>query len=190
MSKDTKLASNILPSESEDTQQITNHKSPITILGLDPGLADLGWGVIENDKGTCKMLGYGSIQTPAKQDFIYRLLAIKQELTKLIKTYRPTIAGVEELFFAKNTKTALLVAQARGVALSALADNDLKIFEATPLEIKMSLTGYGRASKDQIGKMVMMILQLKTMPKPDDAADALAVAITAAHSIKMLDKQK
>ena len=190
MSKDSKLIApsptgeaNVLP-----TNQQTN--KPITILGLDPGLADMGWGIIENDKGTCKMLGYGSIQTPAKQDFIYRLLTIKQELTKLIKTYHPTIAGVEELFFAKNTKTALLVAQARGVALSVLADNDLKIFEATPLEIKMSLAGYGRASKDQIGKMVMTILKLKTMPKPDDAADALAVAITAAHSIKMLDKQK
>ncbi|MBU1130902.1 crossover junction endodeoxyribonuclease RuvC [Patescibacteria group bacterium] len=154
------------------------------ILGIDPGLADTGYGLIEKQSQNIKMIACGSIKTSSKDDFIKRLEKIHQELVKIIKKYKPQIAAVEQLFFCKNVKTALLVGQARGVCLMTIAEHRLPIYEYTPLQIKLALTSYGRADKQQVGQMVKVLLNLKNVPKPDDAADALAVAITCAHSIK------
>lgn len=152
------------------------------IIGIDPGLADTGYGLIEQQGQSIKIIACGSIKTPSKDDFIKRLEKIHQELIKIIKKYRPQIAAVEQLFFCKNVKTALLVGQARGVCLMTIAEQELPIYEYTPLQIKLALTSYGRADKHQVGQMVKVLLNLKSVPKPDDAADALAVAITCAHS--------
>ncbi len=154
------------------------------ILGIDPGLADTGYGLITKQGQKLKMIGCGSIKTSAKIDFFGRLNIIHQELAKIIKKHKPEKVAVELLFFCKNVKTALLVGQARGVCLMTIAEHKLPIFEYTPLEVKLALTSYGRADKNQVGQMVKVLLNLKTVPKPDDAADALAVAITCAHSIK------
>jgi len=155
------------------------------ILGLDPGLADTGYGIIEKRGDNMSMVACGSIKTLAGADFIERLKIIHQELKKIIKKFKPDIVGVEQLFFCKNVKTALLVGQARGVCLMTIAENNLPIFEYTPLQIKLALTSYGKADKNQVGQMVKILLNLKAVPKPDDAADALAVAITCAHSEKL-----
>ena len=154
------------------------------ILGIDPGLADTGYGVIEKQGQKIKMITCGSIKTSAKDEFIDRLNQIHRELQKIIKKYQPNTVGVEQLFFCKNVKTALLVGQARGVCLMTIAENDLTFFEYTPLQIKQALTSYGKADKNQVGQMVKLLLNLKAVPKPDDAADALAVAITCANSEK------
>jgi len=154
------------------------------ILGIDPGLADTGYGFITKQGQKLKMLGCGSLKTPAKDDFIKRLETIHKELVRLINKYKPDIVAVEQLFFCKNVKTALLVGQARGVCLMTISENNLPIFEYTPLQIKLALTSYGKADKNQVGQMVKLLLNLKSVPKPDDAADALAVAITCAHSEK------
>jgi len=153
-----------------------------TILGIDPGLADTGYGIIEQQGQNIKMITCGSIKTSAKDEFIDRLNQIHKELTKIIKKYKPNCAGVEELFFCKNVKTALLVGQARGVCLMTIAEHKLPISEYTPLQIKQALTGYGKADKNQVGQMVKIMLNLKSVPKPDDASDALAVAITYINS--------
>ena len=154
------------------------------ILGIDPGLADTGYGIIEIQSQKIKMLACGSIKTSAKDSFIDRLNQLHQNLLTIIKKYKPNHAAVEELFFCKNVKTALLVGQARGVILMTIAEANLPIYEYTPLEVKQALTSYGQADKNQVGQMVKILLNLKTAPKPDDAADALAVAITCAHSVK------
>jgi crossover junction endodeoxyribonuclease RuvC len=154
------------------------------ILGLDPGLADTGYGIIEKQGQRLKILKCGSIKTSSRNDFIERLKIIHQELLKIIKKYQPNIVAIEQLFFCKNVKTALLVGQARGVCLMTIAEQNLPIYEYTPLQVKQALTSYGRADKNQLGQMVKILLGLKTVPKPDDAADALAVAITCANSIK------
>jgi len=153
-----------------------------TILGIDPGLADTGFGLIKKCGQKLTAIDCGSIKTPAKTDFISRLKTLHEELAKIIKKHKPDAVAVEQLFFCKNVKTALLVGQARGVCLMTIAENNLPIYEYTPLQIKQALTGYGRAEKNQIGQMVKLLLRLKAVPKPDDAADALAVAITCANS--------
>ena len=164
-------------------KRITHHPSRI-ILGIDPGLADTGYGVIEKCNDKMKMIACGSIKTSSRADFIERLKIIHQQLANIIKKNQPNAVAVEQLFFCKNVKTALLVGQARGVCLMTIAENNLPIFEYTPLQVKQALTSYGRADKNQIGQMVKLLLKLKTVPQPDDAADALAVAITCAHSVK------
>jgi len=152
------------------------------ILGIDPGIADTGFGVIEKTKNEeLKCLDYGSIKTSAKLSLPDRLLILNKELEDIIKKYKPDWAGVEELYFCKNVKTALVVGQARGVVLVTLAKNNLKIFEFTPLQVKQAVSAYGQASKLQVQKMVKLLLNLKTIPKPDDAADALAVAICSVN---------
>lgn len=156
------------------------------ILGLDPGIADTGWGVIAKSGQKIKMVAGGSIKTSAKLDFIKRLEIIHKELISIIKKYQPETVAVEQLFFCKNVKTALLVGQARGVCLMTIAEHNLPIFEYTPLQVKQALTSYGKADKNQVGQMVRVLLGLKTVPKPDDAADALAVAITCANSTNFL----
>jgi crossover junction endodeoxyribonuclease RuvC len=153
------------------------------ILGIDPGTGILGFGVIEASRGKAQLVDAGVIRTPVKEDDAVRLQTIFEEITDIIAETKPQQMAVEKLFFAQNVTTAMTVAQARGVVLLAGRQAGLDIFEYTPLQIKQALTGYGRAEKQQIQEMVRVILQLKSAPKPDDCADALAAAIT--HSMTM-----
>lgn len=155
------------------------------ILGIDPGIARLGWGLVTSEKGKLKMVDYGCFETPAKMPENDRLEEIYRFLGKLIQTHNPDTLSVEELFFAANAKTALTVGQARGVILLTATLQKLPVVSYTPLEVKQALTGYGRADKKQIQIMVKSILGLEKIPQPDDAADALAIAITHAFSYKM-----
>lgn len=148
------------------------------ILGIDPGTGILGFGVIEADRGKAQLVDAGVIRTPVKEDDAVRLQTIFEEITDIITDSKPAVMAVEKLYFAQNVTTAMTVAQARGVVLLAGQQAGLEIHEYTPLQIKQALTGYGRAEKKQIQEMVRVILQLKTVPKPDDCADALAAAIT------------
>jgi len=152
------------------------------ILGLDPGIADTGVGVIKKDGHKLSCLFYSSIKTSAGLPLADRLAILNIELDKLIKKYQPQIISVEELFFCKNVKTALVVGQARGVLLLTAKQNNLPVVEFTPLQVKQAVSSYGKADKAQVQKMVKLILNLKELPKPDDAADALAIAICAANS--------
>lgn len=147
------------------------------ILGIDPGIADTGYGVIKSEGSHLTCLAYGSIKTSAKLDLVSRLEILHQELDKIVKKYQPDLATIEQLFFNKNVRTALIVGQARGVALLTLKQNKLKIFDYTPSQVKSAVSAYGQASKLQVQKMVKLILNLKELPQPDDAADALAIAI-------------
>ena len=156
----------------------------MVILGVDPGTAITGYGILQSDGDTLQMMAYGAITTPSDWKMSQRLQHIYTELVALIRQHQPTDAVVEKLFFSKNVRTALSVGQARGVALLAAAQAGLTIHEYTPLEIKQAVVGYGRAEKTQIQQMVKMLLQLNFIPQPDDAADALAIAICHAHSAK------
>jgi crossover junction endodeoxyribonuclease RuvC len=149
------------------------------ILGIDPGIADTGYGVIKAESSRFTCLAYGSIKTSAKLDLISRLEILHQELDAIIKKYQPGLAAVEQLFFNKNVRTALIVGQARGVALLTLKQNKLPIVDYTPAQVKQAVCAYGQASKKQVQKMVKLILKLKELPQPDDAADALAIAVCA-----------
>lgn len=157
-------------------------KSKLTILGIDPGLADTGYGIIEKNKNQLTSVDFGCIKTKAGVPDKQRLVEIHKSINQLVKKYKPDIIGVEKLFFAKNVKTALSVSQARGVIILAAGENNLELLEYTPLQVKQALTGYGRATKNQIKEMVKIILNLGQVPKSDDAADALAVAICCANS--------
>lgn len=152
------------------------------ILGIDPGIADTGFGVIAKDGNKIRCLDYGSVKTEAKKELALRLAEISIELNKLIKKYKPQIIAVEQLFFCKNVKTALVVGQARGVVILTAIQNNINPIEFTPLQVKQAVSTYGRAEKAQVQKMVKLLLNLKEIPKPDDAADALAIAICAANS--------
>ena len=154
------------------------------ILGVDPGTAITGYGIVQSDGDNLTLIDYGAITTPADWQMPRRLQHIYGELTALIAAHQPTDAVVEKLFFSKNARTALSVGQARGVALLAAAQANLAIHEYTPLQIKQAVVGYGRAEKTQIPQMVKMLLQLDFVPQPDDAADALAIAICHAHSAR------
>ena len=151
------------------------------ILGIDPGLADTGYGVISAQQGRLEMIAYGSIKTKKGLELSDRLVTLEKELSKIIKRYQPDESGVEQLFFCNNVKTALMVGQARGVVLLTLMKNNLPLCEITPLQVKQAVTGYGQADKRQVQQMVKTILNLKDIPKPDDAADALAIAICASQ---------
>ena len=155
------------------------------ILGIDPGIADTGYGLIKKQDNKLLCLAYGSIKTKAKIEMATRLTTINLELNKIIKNYQPDLIAIEQLFFCKNVKTALLVGQARGVILLTARQNNLIITEFTPLQIKQAVSGYGQADKEQVQKMVRLLLGLKNLPKPDDAADALAAAICAANSTNL-----
>ena len=152
------------------------------ILGIDPGYARAGWSVIEKNGQQLKLLEYGCVETLKEVNHAQRLKVLHTEINVVIKKYKPTILAIEELFFFKNLKTAIKVAEARGVLLMTGIENGLEIYEYTPLQIKQALTGYGRADKNQIQQMVKIILKLKEIPQPDDAADAVAVAITYANT--------
>ena len=152
------------------------------VLGIDPGTAITGYGVVEEVQGDLKPLTYGVIRTPADQPLPRRLQSIYQGIRRLATKWEPAAAAVEELFFSRNVRTAMSVGQARGVALLALADAGLDVAEYTPLAIKQAVTGYGNADKAQIQEMVRLLLRLAEVPSPDDAADALAVAICHLHT--------
>lgn len=155
------------------------------ILGIDPGIGRLGWGVIEVQGAKIIVAGYGCIETKATFSVEDRLLQIYTTLTEIIKKEKPEQMAVEELFFNTNVTTAMVVGQARGVVLLLGAQHALPIGIYTPLQVKVAVTGFGRAEKAQVGQMVKVILKLPNVPKPDDTADALAVAITHAFSYKV-----
>jgi crossover junction endodeoxyribonuclease RuvC len=150
------------------------------IIGIDPGTGILGFGVIDVSGGKMQLVDAGVIRTPVKEDDAVRLLTIYQELSDIIAASKPTIMSVEKLFFARNVTTAMTVSQARGVVLLCGMQADMEIHEYTPMQIKMAVTGYGKADKKQIQEMVRVILGLQEVPKPDDCADALAAALTHA----------
>lgn len=149
----------------------------VKILGIDPGTAIVGWGIVTEDKKRPQMQAYGCIETSKHKDNVDRLHEIACDLEEIIRKYQPDEVAIEDLFFFKNLKTAIKVAQARGVLLLVSKQAKLSIFEYTPLQVKQSITGYGRAEKKQVQHMVKNILGLKEVPQPDDAADALAIAI-------------
>ena len=151
------------------------------ILGIDPGTASTGYGIIKSNRGNLELVEYGCIETSKKDNPEARLAEIYRDLIRLIKKHRPRIVAVESIFFFKNLKTAVSVAQARGFILLCAAQHKIRLLEFSPLQIKMSLTNYGRAEKKQVQYMVQKLLNLKTIPKPDDSADALAVAICASN---------
>jgi crossover junction endodeoxyribonuclease RuvC len=152
------------------------------ILGIDPGIADTGFGVIQKENnGQISCLTYGSIKTSAKEPLAERLVVLARELNKIIKKFSPSTAAIEQLFFNKNVKTALIVGQARGVVLLTLKQHKIDLCEFTPAQVKQAVAAYGQASKSQVQKMVKLLLRLKEIPKPDDAADALAIALCASN---------
>jgi crossover junction endodeoxyribonuclease RuvC len=152
------------------------------VLGIDPGTAITGYGVVEEVNGEPKSLAFGAVRTPAGEPLPTRLQMIYRGVKALAMEWKPAAAAVEELFFSSNVRTAMSVGQARGVALLALADAGLEVAEYTPLTVKQAVTGYGSADKAQMQEMVRLLLGLADIPRPDDAADALAVAICHLHS--------
>lgn len=157
----------------------------MVIIGFDPGIGRTGWGVIKVEGSKNIPLEYGCIETRADQELPIRLVVIKKEVERLINKHNPDIVGVEDLFFNTNAKTALIVGQARGVIIATVAERDITVLSMTPLQIKVAITGYGHAEKDQMGKMVKMLLGLNAIPKPDDTADALACALACSFSHKI-----
>ena len=158
------------------------------ILGIDPGTAMLGFGVVERTGSRLRAIDYGVIKTPADLPLPERLEAIYLALTDLIELHAPAMIGVERLFFTKNVQTAFAVGQARGVVLLAAAQHDLEIREATPNEVKVATAGHGSAAKEQVQRMVQAILGLPEIPTPDDAADALAIAICVANRERSMSR--
>jgi len=158
------------------------------ILGLDPGLASMGFGVISYDNVRPRMLDFGVLSTKPDRTLPQRLTSLFEGITDLINRYEPDDIALEELFFNRNVTTAINVGEARGVALTASAMHTQNLFEYTPPQIKLAVTGYGKADKVQVQQMVKILLKLDKIPRPDDAADALAVAICHAHSLAMRDQ--
>lgn len=154
----------------------------MVIMGIDPGYAIVGFGIVDYKNNKFDLLSYGAITTEAKTDFSDRLIRIYEGIDSLIKKYRPDAIAIERLYFTTNQKTAIDVAQARGVILLAARQNLINVSEYTPLQVKGAVVGYGKAEKKQVMEMTRVMLGLKDYPKPDDAADALAVAICRAHS--------
>jgi crossover junction endodeoxyribonuclease RuvC len=148
------------------------------VLGIDPGYALMGWGVVEANGSQMKLLGYGCIETKAGTPMQHRLRTLQLGVRDLTLMYRPDEVAFEELFFAQNVTTALMVGAARGAAIIAAAEYTENLYEYTPMQIKQAITGYGKADKKQIQQMVKMLLRMDELPKPDDAADAIACAIT------------
>lgn len=160
------------------------------IIGIDPGTAITGFSILEVDKGQIKLLDYGCIRTHAGVAQGTRLNQIAEDITELIKKWKPNRASVEKLFFKKNVTTAMTVSEARGVILQKLTEKGVELSEFTPLQIKVAVCGHGNADKKMIQHMVKMILNLKQTPKPDDAADAIAAAICLANSASLESKIK
>lgn len=158
----------------------------LRIIGIDPGYATIGYGIVDYNNVHFKTIGFGAVTTPSNKDFADRLVDIYNDIATLIKKYNPQSMAIERLYFNTNTTTAIDVAQARGVILLAARQAGIGIYEYTPLQVKQSITGYGRAEKHQVMEMVKGLLALKAVPKPDDTADALALAICHGHSIGSL----
>lgn len=152
------------------------------IIGIDPGYAIVGFGVVEYEKGRFKTVDYGAVTTMAGDDFNLRLKTIYEDISSVLDAYKPDCLAIEKLYFQNNQKTAIDVAEARGVILLSAAQRGIEIHEYTPLEVKKSVTGYGQAVKTQVQEMTKRLLNLKEIPKPDDTADALAMAICHAHT--------
>lgn len=155
------------------------------IIGVDPGTATIGWGVVEDIGGKLTAVAYGHISTPAKMELSERLLIIEAELSAILKRWKPEESSVEELFFFNNQKTAISVAQARGVILLTLRHFHVNVVGYTPLQVKQAMTSYGKADKRQVQLMVKSVLNLEDIPKPDDVADALALAVCHTNARKM-----
>ena len=156
------------------------------VLGLDPGIARTGYGLVEESpSGDLTCIEYGTVTTPAGQPMPSRLLSIDRDLGGLLSRLKPVVVAVEELFFCKNVTTALIVGQARGVAVLSAARAGLPVREYKPMEVKLSVTGYGHAPKTQVQEMVRLLLNLDHVPQPDDAADAVAVAVCHVHSVRL-----
>ncbi len=155
------------------------------VIGIDPGLANTGWGIIETDGIRFRYIDHGTIETTNKFPPNIRLKDIYEQLCAVIEKFKPSHAGIETLYFAKNVSSALPVSQARGVQLLTLGLNNIKTGEYTPIQIKQAVVGNGRASKKQVQDMVKLLLKLKAIPKPDHAADALAAAICHVHSVRV-----
>ena len=171
-------------------KKMEKEKRPTVILGLDPGTATTGWGIIKEENKLPKLLAFGCIETAKPNRSLERLKEIAADLEEILEKYQPDEVAVEDLFFFKNLKTAIKVAQARGVLLLLAARKGCAVFEYTPLQVKQALTGYGRADKMQVQLMVKQILKIKSIPRPDDAADALAVALCRQQSRGMEVYQK
>lgn len=154
----------------------------MVVLGIDPGYAIVGWGVIEFNGTTYKPKAFGAITTEAHTDFNLRLEQIYDDMITILKNAKPDAVAIEKLYFTTNVTTAILVAQARGVILLAAQQCGVKVYEYTPLQVKVAVTGYGKAKKPQVMEMTRRLLHLKEVPKPDDTADALAIAITHTHA--------
>lgn len=152
------------------------------VLGIDPGTAATGYGVVERSGTALRAVAYGCLATAPTDPLAIRLLAIHEALSELITIHRPGLIGVERLFFNRNVQTAFAVGQARGAVLLTAAQHGVPVYEYGPHEVKMAVTGYGRADKGQVQRMVQIVLGMEVLPRPDDAADALAVAICLAHA--------
>ncbi len=158
------------------------------ILGIDPGLGRLGWGIIDTSGAKQVIVGFGCIETEQKLSEEQRIKQVYDGLTEIITTWHPEVLAIEELFFSKNVTTAFMVGQARGVVLLAAAQHKLSIAAYNPGQVKLAVTGYGKAEKKQIGQMVKVILKLERMPRLDDTTDALAIALTHAFTGKLISK--
>ncbi len=154
----------------------------MVVLGIDPGYAIVGWGVIETNGNSYLPKAFGAITTDAGIDFNLRLEMIYNDMITILKKAKPDAVAIEKLYFTTNVTTAILVAQARGVILLAAQQCGVKVYEYTPLQVKMAVTGYGKAKKPQVMEMTRRLLHLKEVPKPDDTADALAIAICHTHA--------
>lgn len=155
----------------------------IRILGIDPGTSRIGYGIIDYNSKGYEAIDYGTIDTPANIENSARILTINKKIIDLIDNFKPDFVGVEELFYFKNAKTVIKVAEVRGAIILTIRQKNINFMEFTPLQVKQAVTGYGRAEKLQIQEMTKIILKLDTIPKPDDAADALAIAICCANSL-------
>ena len=160
------------------------------ILGIDPGVAIVGFGLIESERGSVRMLQYGAVTTPAGLPLATRLVQIEKDMTELIRQLKPDEIAIEELFFSKNITTGIAVAHGRGVILCTAERLDVPIYEYTPMQVKQAVVGYGLADKKQVMDMTKRLLKLKAVPRPDDAADALAIAICHARSATSLLRRK
>ena len=158
------------------------------VIGIDPGIATTGYGLVrERQDGSLETVAYGAILTPANTPLAERLLDLHEQLSKILLLHQPLSGAVEKLFFQRNVRTAITVGQARGVAMLALAQAGVRVAEYTPLEVKQAVVGYGGADKNQVQQMVRALLELPEVPRPDDTADALAIAICHVHSYRMKD---
>ena len=159
-----------------------NQPATTTIIGIDPGYAITGYGIITKTGSKLSVVDYGVIETKAHVDFPLRLLTINDKMRYLLETYKPDYMSIEELFMGQNRTTAIGTAQARGVVVVEAARANIPVYEFTPMQVKLAVTGYGRADKNQVSQMVKSLLGLKEIPKPDDCTDALAIAICLAHT--------